>query len=525
MARTINVVITGQFVKKDSKNAGVMGEGNVTTLHIAFDDSWTGYGKRIVWRNANGENPVSIVLFDPGTGQEGKMVYDTLIPAEPLALPGWCSFTVEGYKDQDGVHSVSMSVSDHLYVEESDSYYKPAEPSIGLAQQIMETLGQSEETIRSYMTEAKSWAVGGTGYRESEDIDNSKYYSEQSRIAADDSATSASEAEESADAANTSMLNAEKSAEESEKAKQAIFDMSVSAETLPPFDQAKAEKIVTGDTVHIKFSIPQGFSGSTVDASGLYGFHVDENGYLILSYTGENPPDFRIDENGDLIYTINDQDVNIGHVVIEGGGTGGGTTDYNNLQNKPSINGIVLQGNVSSTSLGIKDGEQGPAGQDGKSPYQVAVEQGYTGSEAEFYAALVSLKDAPFLPLSGGTLTGNIKVPEGFRISTLDGYDQDRVAISGNNVEFIHGEGGFYICDESQEEQKPIAVFYGLYSDENVTIRGVENPQNNNDATNKRYVDEKALPPITAQDENKILKVVSGKAVWESLPVYNGEVE
>ena len=367
MARIINVEITGQFVKKDSKNAGVMGEGNVTTLHIAFDDSWTGYGKRIVWRNANGENPVSIVLFDPGTGQEGKMVYDTLIPAEPLALPGWCSFTVEGYKDQDGVHSVSMSVSDHLYVEESDSYYKPAEPSIGLAQQIMETLGQSEETIRSYMTEAKSWAVGGTGYRESEDIDNSKYYSEQSRIAADDSATSASEAEESADAANTSMLNAEKSAEESEKAKQAIFDMSVSAETLSPFEQAKAEKIVTGDTVHIKFSIPQGFSGATVDASGLYGFHVDENGYLILSYTGDNPPDFRIDENGDLIYTINDQDINIGHVVVDGSeGTGGGTTDYNALQNKPAINGIVLQGNVSSTSLGIKDGEQGPAGPQGE---------------------------------------------------------------------------------------------------------------------------------------------------------------
>ena len=133
--------------------------------------------------------------------------------------------------------------------------------------------------------------------------------------------------------------------------------------------------------------------------------------------------------------------------------------------------------------------------------------------------------DGRYLKLSGGTLTGNIKVPEGFRISTLDGDGQDRVAISGYNVKFIFGEGGFYICDESQEEQKPIAVFYGLYSDENVTIRGVENPQNNNDAANKRYVDEKSLPAITAQDENKILKVVSGKAVWESLPIYNGEVE
>lgn len=56
-------------------------------------------------------------------------------------------------------------------------------------------------------------------------------------------------------------------------------------------------------------------------------------------------------------------------------------------------------------------GPQGPAGADGspgKSAYQSAVEAGYTGTEAEFYAALVTLKNAPFLPLSGGTLTGNL---------------------------------------------------------------------------------------------------------------------
>ena len=55
-------------------------------------------------------------------------------------------------------------------------------------------------------------------------------------------------------------------------------------------------------------------------------------------------------------------------------------------------------------------GPQGPAGADGsgQSPYEAAVEAGYTGTEAEFYAALVTLKNAPFLPLSGGTMTGAI---------------------------------------------------------------------------------------------------------------------
>ncbi len=39
-----------------------------------------------------------------------------------------------------------------------------------------------------------------------------------------------------------------------------------------------------------------------------------------------------------------------------GGGGAGGTNDYNDLQNKPSINGNVLSGALSSESLGIKDG-------------------------------------------------------------------------------------------------------------------------------------------------------------------------
>lgn len=49
---------------------------------------------------------------------------------------------------------------------------------------------------------------------------------------------------------------------------------------------------------------PEGPAGVTVPASGLYAFHVDENGDLILSYTGGDAPDFRIDDNGDLILTI-----------------------------------------------------------------------------------------------------------------------------------------------------------------------------------------------------------------------------
>lgn len=36
-----------------------------------------------------------------------------------------------------------------------------------------------------------------------------------------------------------------------------------------------------------------------------------------------------------------------------GGGTGGGTTDYEELDNKPSINGVELSGDISLSELGI----------------------------------------------------------------------------------------------------------------------------------------------------------------------------
>ena len=125
MTRQINVTVTGQFVKKDSKNAGVMGEGNVTALHLILDGSWAGYGKRVVWRDAAGENPVAVVLV-PDAAAADSLDLETTIPAEALARPGWCSFTLEGYREEDGVHTVALTASDHLFVAETDSFHSPA---------------------------------------------------------------------------------------------------------------------------------------------------------------------------------------------------------------------------------------------------------------------------------------------------------------------------------------------------------------------------------------------------------------
>lgn len=41
---------------------------------------------------------------------------------------------------------------------------------------------------------------------------------------------------------------------------------------------------------------------------------------------------------------------------LDTGGGGGGTTDYNQLVNKPSINGVTLVGNVTSDDIKVEQG-------------------------------------------------------------------------------------------------------------------------------------------------------------------------
>ena len=139
--------------------------------------------------------------------------------------------------------------------------------------------------------------------------------------------------------------------------------------------------------------------------------------------------------------------------------------------------------------------------------YEKAKEQGYTGTEAEFYAALVSLKDGPFLPLSGGTLQGTVKVPEAFSLSTISGDGDELVRIDGSKLSFINGNGGVYIYEESENEQTPVLAFFGLNGDELTILRYISDPQRSHDAANKGYVDD------LVGNINTVLDTINGEVV------------
>ena len=162
-------------------------------------------------------------------------------------------------------------------------------------------------------------------------------------------ATSANKAVTSERSAQTAAHRAEQSAANAQDARQAIENMEVRADTLAAGSAATVRKEVVDGVVRLIYGIPegtqgavgpkgeqgiqgpqgsqgiqgktgetgpqgpqgiqgpqgpQGPSGAVVAADGQYAFHVNEEGHLILSYTGGTVPNMSVNADGHLILTI-----------------------------------------------------------------------------------------------------------------------------------------------------------------------------------------------------------------------------
>lgn len=401
MNRTITVNVVKEFARQDSQNGGIQGSGNVDHLRLRFSEDWDGYAKTCVFWDANGENPVKVIVgadkLEDMTKDPRTYIID--IPPEPLAVEGTYTVVIDGYLDGKRGRSETIRLKSNG-AQIDDDAGEPADPTPSQAEQLQQEIEKIIPNIQAVATEAKSWAVGGTGSRDGEDTDNAKYYAQQSEKSAQESAQglenisqqveaakgyaesakteslhaanraqSASESErnalESAESAKESESNAREaaqlsaeSAQQSEEARQAIENMTASAVSVGPDAEPYVKKTSSGGVVNLEFGLRDGEPGPpgyTVPADGLYAFHIDKNGDLIITYTGDEVPPFSIDENGDLIYTLAGNEVNIGHVV--GGGGTGGTLNYTDLINKPRINGVELVGDKTTAELRIKDGQ------------------------------------------------------------------------------------------------------------------------------------------------------------------------
>lgn len=193
---------------------------------------------------------------------------------------------------------------------------------------------------------------------------------------------------------------------------------------------------------------------------------------------------------------------------------------------------IVVNGKkVAGVGLPGKDGAPGADGKDGapgKSAYQAAKEKGYTGTEEEFNTALAGMQSAPFLPLAGGVVTGNL----------ILGVDS-----SSGSALYIGSENGAQVVFDSTWGLRVLAdtIIFGQNSNDqkslifhNGQIKNLSLPGSPNDAANKQYVDEqvgasravKGTYPVAAGQSiqaGDVVDVVEGQVQKSATPVANVE--
>ena len=110
-------------------------------------------------------------------------------------------------------------------------------------------------------------------------------------------------------------------------------------------------------------------------------------------------------------------------------------------------------------------------GEKAKTAYQYAVDGGYTGTEEEFQKLMGT---GPWLPVSGGTMEGDIVLPTYKNLKASDAKSVPSVFISGGKPVF-----GFFIDSNLADSMC-------------VRLQGIADPKYDHDAAPKSYVDSKA---------------------------------
>ena len=152
--------------------------------------------------------------------------------------------------------------------------------------------------------------------------------------------------------------------------------------------------------------------------------------------------------------------------------------DIGNLKGPPGEPGAP--GESGEPGAPGEPGEPGPAG---KTAYQYAKDGGYTGTEEEFQQLMGT---GPWLPTSGGTMTGPIILPN----TTSDATPAMRSSQSTPDA----GQPCLKLFKDADNHSN-IRFGHGASSpasDKRVIIRGVADPANSDDAAPKSYVDSKA---------------------------------
>ena len=171
------------------------------------------------------------------------------------------------------------------------------------AQESAASAAESEASAESSATLSESWAVGGTGTREGEDTDNSKYYAQEAERFRDEAQKikDSTEIQYDVDGDRVGFKRADE-------------DAFTYTDHLTGPQGPQGEQGATGATGPMGPQGVQGPSGEKGDPGdngviskidlGFFAMVIKSDGNLyIVTNENQEPPPFSINENGDLIYS------------------------------------------------------------------------------------------------------------------------------------------------------------------------------------------------------------------------------
>ena len=129
---------------------------------------------------------------------------------------------------------------------------------------------------------------------------------QQARQAQQAVETAAGNAAQSAQGAGNSAGSAEASANAALQAVNRYPRINPDTMTWLVWDTAQGVFVDTG-------IVAEGKNG--IEADGLWGTHIDDDGFLVVTYTGDSPPPLSISDDGYLVYTLNGQEIRVGKTV------------------------------------------------------------------------------------------------------------------------------------------------------------------------------------------------------------------
>ena len=229
---TIEISVTRSGMSPRYIEVGAEGQKGGYELSLSFDDTWSGLDKSVVFYDKRREKVVSYDFLADGAVSvvipEGAMAEDgrhpfLIVGAKTAATTDGGTVTEAQKLSECGFICVGETVYPELNTAstdelDADAYssfleaYKGCKKLFDAMSEKYDKIVESLGTGQSYAALSESYAKGGTGKREGESTDNSKYYSEVAAgkaTAAESSAgkakTYAEEAATNAESTNTAL--------------------------------------------------------------------------------------------------------------------------------------------------------------------------------------------------------------------------------------------------------------------------------------------------------------------------------